>query len=551
MFESVDSIPQTMSIAIVGIGTVGSKIAKQISISLDYDQVVSVFFLHHSEEFLEELTFKDEEKIIASDSYSDLKNRMLDGITGKDIVFLVSGLGGETGSRLSPFISKVVSDNNILCIGLFSFPFDFEGRRKRGASQRAYVELLKYTDSIICINNDSFLKSSFLNQEISRSEDLFLDSNNHFEAVIKSMVNLVTRPGMINVDFADLQTIISDMGTSTVSFARVKGEFRAESSVRKLLKSPALDNHNLTEARGWLVCITAGLDLSLGEFSTVGDEIEAVAGYDATIVVGTVIDPEMESEFEVIVVLTGLPEYGFKEDVEDEHYDIVAISKTITFEPHQASSGLSILSYFNDFLHQKYKETKAKVRIEQNGNTVKLVVESPSGEIEVIEKSLDEYGLVVLGERKAEEILENKLDAERLKMKLEMAALELRNSEKILLMYQTDNSSFKERISSLEGQLDHLQKTICAGLTRSQRDISSQLRRKDVIPKELIDLIQNASKIELTDRRKEEIQNTIQPYKQEKAVIDGLREFLESTVHGVTGNAAYSFILSLLNTLPK
>ena len=160
----------------------------------------------------------------------------------------------------------------------------------------------------------------------------------------------------------------------------------------ELLKSPLLKSSQLDKAKGCLVCITSGMDMTLGEFTTVGDKLEEVVGDETTVVVGTVIDQGLNGEFEVIVVLTGFPDLEFENLMDESDYDIVNLTKSIVFEPHQASAGLSILSYFNDFLHQKYKGTQAKVKIEQSGNVVKLVIESPSGEVESIEKSLNEFG---------------------------------------------------------------------------------------------------------------------------------------------------------------
>src|SRR5690606_21198335 len=133
-------------------------------------------------------------------------------------------------------------------------------------------------------------------------------SNKHFEAAVKAMVDLLIRPGMINVDFADLKMVISNMGLSIVGFSKVKGDLRAKESMTELLKTPLLKSNNLGNAKGCLVCITADMSLSLGEFSTVGNKIEEVIGHETTVVLGTVIDPDLNGEFEVIVVLTGFPE---------------------------------------------------------------------------------------------------------------------------------------------------------------------------------------------------------------------------------------------------
>ncbi len=331
MIELVDGTAKNISIALMGIGTAGCKIAHKISKGLDVDKGVSLLYAHSSKSFLNELTDDSNAHFHVSSHIHFFKEKIVDEVKGKDIVFLVAGLGGETGSNVSPYMAKIIKSSGVLCVGLFSLPFKFEGRRKVSAAQQAYRDLSTNTDSLICIENDTFLNSDTTKLEVAKPDDLFLASNSHFEAAVKSMVDLLIKPGMINVDFADLRTIISDMGLSVVGFSRVKGDLRAQESVVKLLESPLLKSNEFYSARACLVCITADLDLSLGEFATVGDKIEEVINGDATVVVGTVIDPSLSGEFEVIVVLTGLPALKFENGVGESEYDIVNISKTIKF----------------------------------------------------------------------------------------------------------------------------------------------------------------------------------------------------------------------------
>jgi len=551
MFELVDHIEQKISIALIGVGTVGCKIAHKISLVLNSLDCFDVLYVHSSNSFLNNLTENTDNHFHISDHVHFTKGKLVNEIRGKDIVFIVSGLGGDTGSKVAPYVAKTVKENNILCVGLFSFPFEFEGRRKVNIAQKSYKILSAYTDSLMCIENDKFLMSEADKHVIAKPEDLFASSNKHFEAVVKGMVNLLIKPGMINVDFADLRLVIANMGLSIVGFSKVKGDLRAEESMVELLKSPLLKSSQLDKAKGCLVCITSDADMSLGEFTTVGDKLEEVVGDEATVVVGTVIDRGLNGEFEVIVVLTGFPDLEFENLMDESDYDIVNLSKSIVFEPHQASAGLSILSYFNDFLHQKYKGTQAKVKIEQSGNVVKLIIESPSGEVESIEKSLNEFGQVVVGQKKANEVLDNRLDAERLEMKLEMAALELRNSEKILLMYQAENDNFRSRVENLETQLSDLQKTICSSLSFAQRELSRELKKYKNLPGDLLGLIQDGIDNGLDDKTKELIETEVMRYKSDKDTLITLRKLVENTVYGVSGNTVFSFIVGVLNSLPK
>ncbi|BER96783.1 hypothetical protein [Vibrio cholerae] len=320
--------------------------------------------------------------------------------------------------------------------------------------------------------------------------------------MIKGLVDLITRPGMINIDFSDVRQILTNMGLSTVGFSRQLGEQRAESALTKLLQSPALQHYELSKAKGCLINITAGLDMRLDEFEAIGNVVANFVGNNATVVIGTSLDPEMTDAMEVTAIITGLPDLPIDKNIINNDFDIVKLSKSITFESHQTSAGLSILSYFNEFLHQKYSGIEAKVSIEQNGNMVRLIVETPSGEVEKIERSLHDFGQVVVGNKKANEILESKLDVERLQMKLEMAAMELKQNERMILLYQDENQSYKSRVTVLENQMVELQRTICNSLTYSQKQLSSQLSAYKNLPKSLLYLLENNAEKELSELAK-------------------------------------------------
>jgi hypothetical protein len=156
-----------------------------------------------------------------------------------------------------------------------------------------------------------------------------------------------------------------------------------------------------------------------------------------------------------------------------------------------------------------------------------------------------------VGQKKAIEVLDNRLDAERLEMKLEMAALELRNSEKILLMYQAENDNFRSRVENLETQLSELQKTICSSLSFAQRELSRELKKCKNLPGDLLDLIQDGIDNGLDDKTKELIESEVMRYKSDKDTLITLRKLVENTVYGVSGNSVFSFIVSVLNSLPK
>ncbi|RAL28167.1 hypothetical protein DOE54_13375 [Vibrio cholerae] len=459
MFEPMFDMQDELLATVIGIGSVGCKIVHDMQYHNDSvaNNLVNKLYVHATEELLYKYTSDPSESLLISEHIHFLEKDIQDRIIGRDIVFLVAGLGGETGSLVPQHIARISKKLGILCIGLFSFPFEFEGRSKKIKSQQAYLTLTQYTDALLCIENDRFLESNLKNKSLSGIKDLFHDSNSHFDAVIKGLVDLITRPGMINIDFSDVRQILTNMGLSTVGFSRQLGEQRAESALTKLLQSPALQHYELSKAKGCLINITAGLDMRLDEFEAIGNVVANFVGNNATVVIGTSLDPEMTDAMEVTAIITGLPDLPIDKNIINNDFDIVKLSKSITFESHQTSAGLSILSYFNEFLHQKYSGIEAKVSIEQNGNMVRLIVETPSGEVEKIERSLHDFGQVVVGNKKANEILESKLDVERLQMKLEMAAMELKQNERMILLYQDENQSYKSRVTVLENQMVELQ----------------------------------------------------------------------------------------------
>lgn len=542
---------QDISMAVIGVGTVGCTIANRISYALNSYERLDFLYAHSSASFLDDLEVEHDSRLLVSGHVHFVRDKLTNQINGKDVVFIVTGLGGETGSKVAPYVARVVKQNNILCVGLLSFPFKFEGRKKTNAAQISYKDLSAYTDSLMCIENDKFFASEGLGQVIAKPEDLFSSSDQHFEAVVKGVVSLLLRPGMINIDFTDLKVVIANMGVSVVGFSSIKGDVQSDDLLRELLNAPLLKGSNLAEARGCLVCLRGGFDLTLHTLSEVGAAVEGFVTESATVVVGTVIEPDMDQEYEIIVVLTGLPGLEFEDSEGGSDYDVVHLSKTIEFEPHQASAGLSILSYFNDFLHQRYKGTKAKVRIEQSGNVVRLIVESPSGEVESIEKSLSDFGQVVVGGKKANDVLESRLDAERLEMKLEMAAMELKHSEKLLVLYQSENSDLKSRLGGLEDQVAEMQKVISTSLSFTQRELSRELKKHRGLPESLLFLIQGALENGLDDKSKELIETEVGRLRNDEEALSGLRRLVENTVYGVSGNAVFSFIVSVLNSLPK
>ena len=182
-------------------------------------------------------------------------------------------------------------------------PFSFEGKQRALAAEEGIRRLAEHVDSLITIPNNKLL--SVLGKNISLL-NAFKAANNVLLGAVKGIADLITRPGLINVDFADVRTVMSEMGMAMMGTGSAKGDQRARQAAEAAIASPLLEDVNFSGARGILVNITAGLDMSIGEFEEVGDVVKEFISDDATVVVGTVIDPDMTEDMRVTVIVTGL-----------------------------------------------------------------------------------------------------------------------------------------------------------------------------------------------------------------------------------------------------
>ena len=224
-------------------------------------------------------------------------------LEGADMVFITAGMGGGTGTGAAPIVAEVAREMGILTVAVVTKPFSFEGKKRMGFAAHGIEELSKNVDSLITIPNDKLLK--VLGRGISLL-DAFKAANDVLLGAVQGIAELITRPGLINVDFADVRTVMREMGTAMMGTGSASGDDRAEEAAEKAISSPLLEDVDLAGARGILVNITAGMDMTIEEFETVGNAVKAFASENATVVVGTVIDPEMHDELRVTVVATGI-----------------------------------------------------------------------------------------------------------------------------------------------------------------------------------------------------------------------------------------------------
>lgn len=224
-------------------------------------------------------------------------------LEGADMVFIAAGMGGGTGTGAAPVLAEVAKDLGILTVAVVTKPFNFEGKKRMAFAEQGITELSKYVDSLITIPNDKLLK--VLNRGISLL-DAFKAANDVLKGAVQGIAELITRPGLMNVDFADVRTVMSEMGYAMMGSGVASSEGRAEEAAEMAISSPLLEDIDLSGAHGVLVNITAGFDLRLDEFETVGNTIRAFASDNATVVIGTSLDPDMNNELRVTVVATGI-----------------------------------------------------------------------------------------------------------------------------------------------------------------------------------------------------------------------------------------------------
>ncbi|SVA58155.1 uncharacterized protein METZ01_LOCUS111009 [marine metagenome] len=231
------------------------------------------------------------------------RDRIHEVVEGTDMLFITAGFGGGTGTGAAPVIAQVAKELNILTVAVVTKPFEMEGAKRMSIADQGILELGRHVDSLITIPNEKLL--TVLGSETSLLE-AFKAANKVLQGAVQGIAELITRPGLINVDFADVRTVMAQMGMAMMGSGTATGEDRAREAAEAAVSSPLLEDVNLAGANGILVNVTAGSDLSIGEFDEIGNTVKEFASDDATVVVGTVIDPDMTNDVRVTVVATGL-----------------------------------------------------------------------------------------------------------------------------------------------------------------------------------------------------------------------------------------------------
>ncbi|MCB1615109.1 MAG: cell division protein FtsZ [Pseudomonadales bacterium] len=315
-FELVDNVPANAVIKVVGVGGGGGN-AVQHMIAQNVEGV-DFICANTDAQALSDIAAKTVMQLgscvtkglgaganpdVGRQAAMEDRERIAEVLEGADMVFITAGMGGGTGTGAAPVVAQIAKEMGILTVAVVTRPFSFEGKKRMAVAEEGMKELVEYVDSLITIPNEKLLQVMGSNTSLL---DAFKAANDVLRGAVQGIADLIMRQGVINVDFADVKTVMSEMGMAMMGTGYAVGENAAREAAEAAIRSPLLDDIHLQGAEGILVNITGGLDLSLGAISEVGDMIRDIASESATVVVGTVIDPEMSGEIRVTVVATGL-----------------------------------------------------------------------------------------------------------------------------------------------------------------------------------------------------------------------------------------------------
>ncbi len=315
MFELMDAHSQSAVIKVIGVGGGGNAVAHMVEAGIEG---VDFICANTDAQALKTAKVRTALQIgcnitkglgagadpdIGRQAAMEDRDRIHEVIEGADMLFITAGMGGGTGTGAAPVVAQVAKELGILTVAVVTKPFEMEGTKRLALADQGIAELGKYVDSLITIPNEKLL--AVLGGETTLL-DAFRSANQVLQGAVQGIAELITRPGLINVDFADVRTVMSEMGMAMMGSGEASGEGRAREAAEAAISSPLLEDINLAGANGILANVTAGMDLSIGEFQEVGNTIKEFASADATVVVGTVIDPDMTDRIRVTVVATGL-----------------------------------------------------------------------------------------------------------------------------------------------------------------------------------------------------------------------------------------------------
>ena len=336
MFELVDDTIQNVVIKVIGVGGGGGNaVEHMVSRNIEGVEFISA---NTDIQALQRLTCETQLQLgssitrglgaganptVGKESAIEDRDRIAKTLQGADMLFITAGMGGGTGTGAAPVVAEVARELGILTVAVVTKPFVHEGRKRMQIAEAGIAEISEHVDSLITIPNERLLtvmdKDTPLEDAWAAVDDVLLGA-------VQCIADLIIRPGQINVDFADVKTVMGEMGMAMMGSGTASGENREHEATESAVKSPLLENIDLKGAKGILVNITAGENISLGEYAAVLEEIQDMASEDATHVAGLIINPEMGEELRVSVVATGLRVF---EEIEKAHILTKEVQKKV------------------------------------------------------------------------------------------------------------------------------------------------------------------------------------------------------------------------------
>ncbi|MDD3446794.1 MAG: cell division protein FtsZ, partial [Zavarzinia sp.] len=230
-------------------------------------------------------------------------DQILDALTGSNMVFITCGMGGGTGTGAAPVVARAAREQGILTVGVVTKPFQFEGSHRMRTAENGISELQQYVDTLIIIPNQNLFR---LANEKTTFAQAFAMADNVLHSGVRGVTDLMIMPGLINLDFADVRTVMSEMGKAMMGTGEASGEKRAIEAAEAAISNPLLDDVSMKGARGVLINITGGMDMTLFEVDEAANRIRSEVDPEANIIVGSTFDMEMEGRMRVSVVATGI-----------------------------------------------------------------------------------------------------------------------------------------------------------------------------------------------------------------------------------------------------
>ena len=344
MFELVSEYNQNAEIKVIGVGGGGGNAV----ISMLESKIVGAEFIvaNTDSQALAEASKKGATMIqIGSDITKGLgagadpekgrqaaleaKEELSAAISGADMLFIAAGMGGGTGTGAAPVIAQLARDAGILTVAVVSKPYEYEGVRRTKHAEEGIAALSEWVDSLIVIPNEKLAEVYGGDDTIFNAFD---NANDVLRGAVKGIAEIITIRGHINVDFADVKTVMSGRGKAMMGSAVASGDNRATEAVEKALSSPLLDNMHLKNATGVLCNITAGADLKQSEFNLIGQKVKEIADEDATTIIGCIKEDENVGELRVTLIATGF----------DNNEELSVDDDNVNYQnPNNLSSGIS------------------------------------------------------------------------------------------------------------------------------------------------------------------------------------------------------------------